>query len=59
MEKDEYRNRVKQLIEKSKKKGLIKTYSEFLETQEAKEYSLVQEEVERFIETYQKYLESK
>ena len=48
MNKDNYKNRVQELIEKSKEKGLIKTYSEFLETEEAKEYALVQEEVEYY-----------
>lgn len=48
MDKEDYKKRVQQLIEKSKKKGLIKTYSEFLETEEAKEYSLIQEEVEYY-----------
>lgn len=48
MNKDNYKLKVKELIQKSKEKGLIKTYEEFLETDEAKEYALVQEEVEYY-----------
>lgn len=56
MDKDNYKIKVKELIEKSKKKGLIKTYSEFLETEEAKEYGLVQEEVEYYTSNYNQKL---
>ena len=48
MDKDNYKIKVQELIKKSKKKGLIKTYSDFLETDEAKEYALVKEEVEYY-----------
>ena len=54
MDKESYKGRVQQLIEKSKQKGLIKTYSEFLETEEAKKYALVQEEIEYYICNYKK-----
>ena len=40
--------KVKKIIKQSKEKGLIKTYSEFLETKEAREYALVQEEIEYY-----------
>jgi len=56
MNKDNYKIRVQELIEKSKKKGLVKTYSEFLETEEAKKYALVQEEVEYYTSNYNKKL---
>lgn len=67
MNKDSYKSKVKELIKISKEKGLIKTYYEFLETEEAKEYALAEEEVkyyisqhnERFINAYSKYLETK
>ena len=49
MNKDNYKSRVQELIEKSKEKGLIKTYYEFLETDEAKEYALAEEEVKYYI----------
>ena len=34
MDNDIYKFKVKELIKKSKEKGLIKTYSEFIETEE-------------------------
>lgn len=56
MNKDNYKLKVKELIEKSREKGLIKTYEEFLETDKAKEYALTEEEVHYYTS---KYLESK
>ena len=38
MNNDKYKLKVQELIRKSREKGLIKTYDEFLETDEAKEY---------------------
>lgn len=49
MNKDSYKSKVQELIKISKEKGLIKTYYEFLETEEAKEYALVEEEVKYYI----------
>ena len=56
MDKESYKTKIKELIEKSKEKGIIKTYEEFLETEEAKKYSLVQEEVEYYTSNYDKKL---
>ena len=56
MNKDKYKLKVQKLIEKSREKGLIKTYEEFLETDEAKKYALAEEEVKYYIS---KYLETK
>ena len=52
MNKEDYEFKIQQLIEESKKKGLIKTYPEFLKTKEAKEYALVEEEVEYYTSKY-------
>ena len=38
MDDDIYKTKIKKLIKKLKEKGLIKTYEEFLETDEAKYY---------------------
>ena len=46
---DNYKLKVKELIRKSREKGLIKTYDEFLETDEAKEYALAEEEAKYYI----------
>lgn len=56
MDKESYKIKVKELIEKSKEKGLIKTYEEFLETEQSKEYALMEEEVEYYISNYNKKL---
>ena len=40
MKSEKYKLKVKELIKISKEKALIKTYEEFLETDEAKEYAL-------------------
>ena len=54
MDKESYKTKIKELIEKSKEKGLIKTYEEFLETEESKKYAMVQEEVEYYLSNYYK-----
>lgn len=54
MDKDNYKLKVQELIKKSRKKGLVKTYSEFLETNEAKEYELTDEEVKYYTSKYLK-----
>lgn len=59
MNKDEYKLEIQELIEESKKKGLIKTYSEFLETEEAKIYALAEEEAEYYISKYNKDIKFK
>ena len=41
----ELNEKASRLIEKSKKKGLIKTYDEFCETKEAEEYALSEDDV--------------
>lgn len=41
----DYKKRASNLVEMAKKKGLIKKYSEFCDTDEAKEYALSKEEV--------------
>lgn len=56
MNKKSNKLKFEELIEESKEKGLIKTYSEFLETEEAKEYALTEEEVNYYTS---KYLENK
>lgn len=40
-----YKTKVSEVIEKAKKKGLIKTYSEFCETEEGKKSALTKEEI--------------
>lgn len=52
MNKESYKTKVKKLIKKSKEKGLLKTYEEFLETEESKKYAMVQEEVEYYTSNY-------
>lgn len=52
MDDNKYRLKVKELIKISKEKGLIKTYEEFLETDEAKEYALTEEEVKYYTSKY-------
>ena len=52
MDKERYKKRVKELIKKSKEKELIKTYEEFLETEESKKYAMLQEEVEYYTSNY-------
>ena len=54
MDKDNYKLEIQEIIEESKKKGLIKTYSEFLETNEAKVYALAEEEAEYYISNHNK-----
>ena len=41
----DYRKRASELLKKAHQKGLIKKYSDFCDTKEAKEYSLSKEEV--------------
>ena len=45
MVNEEYRKRVKELIEDAKSRDLIKTYVEFCETEESKLYALNEEEI--------------
>ena len=45
MVSEEYRKRVKKLIEDAKSRDLIKTYVEFCETEESKLYALNEEEI--------------
>lgn len=40
-----YKNKVKELISKAKKKGLVKTYSDFCKTDEAKKTALSKDEI--------------
>ena len=40
-----YKTKVSEVIEKAKKKGLIKKYSEFCETEEGKKSALTKEEI--------------
>ena len=56
MNKDSYKSKVQELIKISKEKGLIKTYYEFLETEEAKEYALAEEEVKYYISRHNERL---
>ena len=40
-----YKNKVKELISKAKKKGSVKTYSDFCKTDEAKKTALSKDEI--------------
>lgn len=40
-----YKSKVTDLIKKAKKKGLVKTYSQFCQTEEGKETSLSKDEI--------------
>lgn len=40
-----YKSKVTELIEKAKKKGLVKSYSEFCKTEEGKETELSENEI--------------
>ena len=40
-----YKSKVKELISKAKKKGLVKTYSDFCKTDEAKKTALSKDEI--------------
>jgi len=42
---DNTKVKAKDLVEKAKKKGLVKNYDEFAETNEAQEYALSEEEI--------------
>lgn len=44
MASDVYKKRVKEIINKAKDKGLIKTYTEFCETEDAKSFCVTEEE---------------
>ena len=39
------KNKASSLVEKAKKKGLVKNYDEFIETKESEEYALSEEEI--------------
>lgn len=52
MNKKSNKLKFEELIKESKEKGLIKTYEEFLETEEEKEYALTQEEVLYYTSKY-------
>lgn len=56
MNKNGYKLEVDELIKKSEEKGLIKTYSEFLETEEAKTYALSEEEVNYYVSKHREKL---
>lgn len=56
MDNEKYKLKVQELIRKSREKGLIKTYDEFLETDEAKEYALAEEEVQYYISKHNEEL---
>lgn len=81
MSSDIYKKKVKEIINKAKDKGLVKTYSEFCETEDASILYVAEEEelyytslneanqkkykigevnetdLQRFVETYEKYLD--
>ena len=40
-----YKSKVSSIIEKAKKKGLVKTYSEFCKTEEGKKTTLSKDEI--------------
>lgn len=57
---ESYNRKVSKLISKAKSKGLIKDYSDFINEKEAKDYNLLQEEVEYYEakhkkQSYKKY----
>lgn len=52
MDNEKYKLKVQELIKISKEKGLIKIYEEFLETDQAKEYTLTEEEVNYYTLKY-------
>ena len=43
-----YKEEAHRLVEMSKEKGIIKNYSEWCETEEAKEYALSDEEIKYY-----------
>ena len=43
-----YKSRVSGLISKAKKNGLVKSYSDYCKTKEAKETSLLKDEIEYY-----------
>lgn len=52
----DYKKRALELVKRAQQKGLIKKYSDFCSTEEAKEYALSEEEVIHY--TSFKYLET-
>jgi len=48
MSEDFYIDEIEQIIEKAKKRNLIRTYDEFVKTEESKEYALNEDEVEYY-----------
>ena len=56
MDNDKYKLKAQELIRKAKEKGVIKTYEEFLETDEAIEYALAEEEVKYYISKHNENL---
>lgn len=56
MDKDSYKLKIQELTKISKEKGLIKTYQKFLETDEAKEYALSEEETNYYISKHNEKL---
>lgn len=49
-----YQSKVKRIVEKAKKEGKIKDYSEFCETNDAKLYQLAEDEVQYYTSKNQK-----
>lgn len=49
-----YKTKVKGIIEKAKKEGKVKTYSEFCKTKEAQIYKLSEDEVQYYTSKNQK-----
>lgn len=43
-----YQSKVKKIVEKAKREGKVKDYSEFCETNEAKLYQLAEDEVQYY-----------
>lgn len=41
----DYKKRASELVKRAKEKGLVRKYSDFCKTKEAKEYALSEEEV--------------
>lgn len=56
MSNKNYKEKVRNIIEKAEEKGLIKTYSEFLEAEDATKYALSEEEADYYISKQNKKL---
>ena len=54
MNKDDYKLKIRRLIKELEQKGLIKTYSEFLEDENSKIYALSEEESIYYISKHNK-----